>query len=93
MRTVLCTRAGRLGLGLVLTAGLGAAVALPAASAAEKPSAPQSRPATTAVVSHQSRTASTPAGSTVHRDPQPAAVLAPAVKYVRDADGTIRQVR
>jgi hypothetical protein len=92
LRTVLCTRAGRLGLGLALAAGLGAAVALPAASAAQLPPT-TSRPPSTAVVSQQSGSASAPAGSAVDPGPQSAAVLGPAVKYVRDADGRIRQVR
>ena len=81
MRTVLCTRAGRLGLGLALVAGLGAAVALPAAAASERAPVRQSRPEVA------------PVSSTAHQGPQSAAVLGPAVKYVRDADGTIRHVR
>lgn len=81
MRTVLCTTAGRRALLLALAAGSAAALALPAAAADSMSPPRHTRPEPAPV------TAVGADGGTG------GAVLGPAVKYVRDADGTVRQVR
>jgi hypothetical protein len=81
MRTVLCTTAGRRTLLLTLAVGVAGAVTLPAAVATSSSAAQHPRPEPAPV------TAADEVG-----DPG-VAVLGPAVKYVRGADGTVRRVR
>ncbi|MCY7373385.1 MAG: hypothetical protein LH461_06770 [Spirochaetaceae bacterium] len=84
MRTVLYgTTAGRRVLRLAFVVGSVGALALPA-SAAQALSSPGSRPATPRVAKSSAAKAGDQGGP---------AVLGSAVKYVRTADGTIRQVR
>jgi hypothetical protein len=80
MRTVLGTKVGRGVLLLAVTVGAGVAVTLPA-MASDHPASRRARPEPA------------PVGTAVQAGTGDGVGLGPAVKYVRDADGTIRQVR
>lgn len=84
MRTVLSTTAWRRTLMVTLAVTMSGAVALPAATAAQSAS-PQKRSGHTATA--KARPAKAVGTSTG------VAVVGTAVKYVRDADGTVRRVR
>ncbi|HEX6922149.1 MAG TPA: hypothetical protein VF314_18165 [Actinomycetes bacterium] len=81
MRTVLCTTAGRRALLLVLAAGTAGVLALPATAADGSSSSRHTPPGPA------------PASAAGEDDGNGAAVLGPAVTYVRDADGAVRRVR
>lgn len=83
MRTVLSMTARRRALLLALAVGLAGAVAVPASAASHEKQPRHNRSGHASVGGPVTKGGGGPAGVR----------LGPAVKYVRDADGTVRRVR